>query len=125
MGFVLRTVNMVKRVCRHCPVPDCGARYLVRLTNHLADVHLLDTVQRRKYLQEAKLQPKIKFVVYQNKDTTDENNINTPKQQERVYVLSQPRQHNIGKAAKTKVKHKNKVVKNYKVREQLKNWLTV
>ena len=116
---------MVKRVCRDCPVPDCGAKYLVRLANHLADVHLLDVNQRRKYLQEAKLQPKLKFIAYQN--ITDENSANnTPKQQERVYEVSQPRQCDIRKRAKTKViQNKRKAVQNYKVREELKNWLTM
>ena len=102
-------------------MPNCGAKYLVRLANHLADVHLLDTDQRRKYLQEAKLQPKVKFVVYQN--TTDENNasINIPKQQERVYELSQPRQQNLRKAVKTKLKHnKRKAANDYKVQDDHK-----
>ena len=49
---------MAKRVRRDCPVPNCGAKNLVRLANHLADVHLLDIDKRRKYLQEAKRQPK-------------------------------------------------------------------
>ena len=49
-----------KRVCRNCPVSKCGAKYLVTLANHLADVHQLDHIQRRQYLQEAKLQPKVK-----------------------------------------------------------------
>ena len=118
---------MVERVCRDCPVPDCGAKYLVRLANHLADVHLLDINQRRKYLQEAKLQPKVKFIVYQN-NTTDENNanINTPMQKEKVYEVSQPRKHNIGKAIRTKAKQdKRNVVKNNKVRDELKNWMTI
>ena len=63
MSFVFshRTVNMVyKRVCRDCPLSGCGARYLVRLANHLADVHQLDYIQRRQYLQGVKLQPKLK-----------------------------------------------------------------
>ena len=55
-----------KRVCRNCPIPSCGAKYLVRLANHLADVHQLDHIQRRQYLQEAKLQPKVKVVVYES-----------------------------------------------------------
>ena len=69
MPFVLshRTVNMVyKRVCRNCPISSCGAKHLVRLANHLADVHQLDHIQRRQYLQEAKLQPKVKAVVYES-----------------------------------------------------------
>ena len=49
-----RTVNMTKRVCRDCPIPNCGAKYLVRLSNHLTDVHGLDYINRRKWLQEAK-----------------------------------------------------------------------
>ena len=67
MSFVFshRTVNMVyKRVCRNCPISSCGAKYLVRLPNHLADVHQLGHIQRRQYLPEAKLQPKVKVVVY-------------------------------------------------------------
>ena len=58
MSFVFsnRTVNMVyKRVCRNCPISSCGAKYLVRLANHLADVHQLDHIQRRQYLQEGLL----------------------------------------------------------------------
>ena len=45
---VKRFLNMVyKRVCRNCPILSCGAKYLVRLANHLADVHQLDHIQRR------------------------------------------------------------------------------
>ena len=44
--FSPQTVNMVyKRVCRDCPIPGCGAKYLVILANHLADVHQLDYTQ--------------------------------------------------------------------------------
>ena len=65
--FIHRTVNMVyKRVSRNCPISSCGAKYLARLANHLADVHQLDHIQRRQYLQEAKLQPKVKVVVYES-----------------------------------------------------------
>ena len=41
-GFIqlisnLRTVNIMgKRVCRHCPIPGCHSKFLVRLVNHLA-----------------------------------------------------------------------------------------
>ena len=64
--FLLRsqTVNMTKRVCRDCPIPNCGAKYLVKLSNHLTDVHELDYINRRKWLQEAKLQPKVKVMIY-------------------------------------------------------------
>ena len=54
-----RTVNMTKRVRRDCPNPNCGANYLIRLSNHLTDVHGLDYINRKKWLQEAKLQPKV------------------------------------------------------------------
>ena len=112
---------MVKRVCRDCPVPNCGAKYLVRLANHLADVHLLDIEQRRKYLQEAKLQPKVKFIVYQKTSDDKKNaNISSPKNQERVYELSQPRRCNTGKVARTKAKQNKR-----KSREKLKHWLTL
>ena len=30
------------------PIPNCGAKYLVRLSNHLTDVHGLDYINRRK-----------------------------------------------------------------------------
>ena len=55
---------MTKRVCRDCPLPNCGAKYLVRLSNHLTDVHGLDYINRRKWLQEAKLQPKVRVMIY-------------------------------------------------------------
>ena len=55
---------MTKRVCRDCPIPNCGAKYLVRLSNYLTDVHELDYINRRKWLQEAKLQPKVRVMIY-------------------------------------------------------------
>ena len=64
-----RTVNMAKRVCRDCPIPNCGAKYLVKLSNHLTDVHELDYINRRKWLQEAKLQPKVGVMIYREKRT--------------------------------------------------------
>ena len=99
MSFVFshRTVNIVyKRVCRNCPISSCGAKYLVRLANHLADVHQLDHIQRRQYLQEAKLQPKVKVVVYKSEadnsgkkhSTSTRNPVQT---QETVYELSRSR----------------------------------
>ena len=61
LAFSHRTVNMVyKRDCRNCPISSCGAKYPLRLANHLADVHQIDHIQRRQYLQHAKLQPKVK-----------------------------------------------------------------
>ena len=55
---------MTKRVFRDCPIPNCGAEYLVRLSNHLTDVHGLDYINRRKWLQETKLQPKVRVMIY-------------------------------------------------------------
>ena len=86
-------------------------------------MHLLEFIARRKYLQEAKLQPKIKFTGYGSKK--DEKKL--PQEQEskkRVYELAQPRHHQMGKAVKTKVKRNKtslskKVVKNRKVRTYL------
>jgi len=58
-----RTVKMAKRECRDCPIPNCGAKYLVKLSNHLADVHELDYINRRNWLQEGKLQPKVRVLM--------------------------------------------------------------
>ena len=59
------TSNMVKRICRYCPIPKCKAKYLVKLSSHLTDVHQLDYGQQRKWLQEEKLQPTVRVVIYQ------------------------------------------------------------
>ena len=47
---------MSKRYCKDCTVPNCGSKYLVKLSNHLAQVHNLSREERKPYLQEAKLQ---------------------------------------------------------------------
>lgn len=47
---------MGDRRCKNCPVPNCGSKYLVKLSNHLAQVHELSPNERKQYLQEAKLQ---------------------------------------------------------------------
>lgn len=88
-----------KRVCRDCPIEGCGAKYLVRLANHLANVHKLDHTQRRKYLQEAKLQPKVKVVIYDTEKSkrsgvgsTSETPTSTQQEQNHtVYTLSTPK----------------------------------
>ena len=59
-----RTVNMALRVCRDCQFPNCGAKYLVKLCKHRTDVHALDYVNRKKWLQKAKLQPKVRVMIY-------------------------------------------------------------
>ena len=105
---VNRFLNMVyKRVCRNCPISWCGAKYLVRLANHLADVHQLDHIQPRQYLQEAKLQPKVKVVVYESEtDNSGKNNSTSTRSpvqtQETVYELSRSRRNKASFKAKVK-----------------------
>ena len=61
---------MTKRVGRDCPIPNCGEKYLVRLSNHLTDVHGLDYINRRKWIQEAKLQlSKVRVMIYPAKSS--------------------------------------------------------
>ena len=39
-----------KRVCRNCPISSCRAKYLiVRLANHLADLHQLDHIRHTRF----------------------------------------------------------------------------
>ena len=51
-----RTVNMKKLKCKHCPIPGCGSKFLIRLAKHLAQVHELTQTKRKYWLQFAKLQ---------------------------------------------------------------------
>ena len=48
--------NMVRRKCKHCPIPGCGSKFLVRLADHLTHVHGLSELERKYWLQFAKLQ---------------------------------------------------------------------
>ena len=125
MSFVFsrRTVSMVyKRVCRNCPISSCWAKYLLRLANHLADVHQLDHIQRRQYLQEAKLQPKVKVVVYESEaDNSGKNHststLNPVQTQETVYELSRSRRNEPffeAKAKRPTTKYKTKRKKQRK-----------
>ena len=90
---------MTKRVCRDCPIRNCGAKYLVRLSNHLTDVHGLDYINRRKWLQEAKVQPKVRVMNYPAKrsqglrPTTSETPISVHEEEKDTIVhhLSTPR----------------------------------
>ena len=44
------------RVRKHCPYPGCHAKHLVRLANHLVQVHNIeDRVERHKFLKEAQI----------------------------------------------------------------------
>ena len=54
--FSIRTVNMLRRKIEHCPVPGCGSNFLVRLADHLTRVHELSDLERKYWLQFAKLQ---------------------------------------------------------------------
>ena len=73
--------NTFNNACRNYPISSCGAKYLVRLANHLADVHQLVHIQRRQYLQEAKLQPKVKVVFYESEeDNSGKNHYRNPVQ---------------------------------------------
>ena len=47
---------MVWRKCKHCPIPGCGSKILVRLADHLTRVHELSERERKYWLQFAKLQ---------------------------------------------------------------------
>ena len=40
---------------KDCPIPGCQSRGLIKLSNHLADVHWLSSKERKPWLQEAKL----------------------------------------------------------------------
>ena len=121
--FLLRsqTVNMAKCMCREFPIPNCGATYLVKLSNHLTDVHELDYINRRKWLQEAKLQPTVRVMIYPAKRSQGlrRSRSETPlsvQEEEKdtiVHQLSKPRgvkkslkslPRGVGKAANT-IKH--------------------
>ena len=47
---------MVRRKCKHCPIPGCGSKFLVRLADHLTRVNELPGIERKYWLQFAKLQ---------------------------------------------------------------------
>ena len=86
-------------------ISSCGAKYLVRSANHLTDVHQLDHIQRRQYLKEAKLQPKVKVVFYESEaDNSGKNHYRNPVQtQETVYCeLSRSQRNEASFEAKAK-----------------------
>ena len=98
-----------------------GARYLVRLANQLADVHQLDHIKRRQYLQEAKLHPNVEVVVYESEAIIPEKNytmllLAIEYRQETVYEL--PRRNEVSfkaKAKRTTTKNKTNRKKQRKV----------
>ena len=122
--FIYRTVKMVyKRVCRNCP------KYLVRLANHLADVHQLDHIRRKQYLREAKLQPEVKVVVYESEADNSGKNHSTstrsPVQtQETVYKLSRSRKNGVSFKEKAKrTTTKNKTNRKKQTKKKSNSWL--
>ena len=46
---------MVRRKSKHCPIPGCGSKFLIRLADHLTRVHELSELERKYWLQFAKL----------------------------------------------------------------------
>ena len=103
------------------------AKYLVRLANHLADVHQLDHIQRRLYLQEAKLQPKVKVVVYESEaDNSGKNHYRNPVQtQETVYCeLSRSQRNEASFTSKSKAKRPTTKNKTKRKKQRKSNsWL--
>lgn len=61
---------MNRRICKDCPISNCGSKFLFKLSNHLAQVHELSPEQRKPYLQEARLQ-KYKVVREYNRTKCD------------------------------------------------------
>ena len=47
---------MVRRKCKNCPITGCGSKFLVRFADHLTRVHGLSELERKYWLQFAKLQ---------------------------------------------------------------------
>lgn len=66
----LSPVNMViQRKCKNCPIPGCGSKCLVRLACQLARVHGLTEIERKCWLQFAKLQNTRMIRVYEKNAT--------------------------------------------------------
>jgi len=55
---------MKKLKCEHFPIPGCGSKFLVRLANHVTRVHELAELERKYWLQFAKLQNTSAIRVY-------------------------------------------------------------
>ena len=90
-------------------------------------VHQLDHIQQRQYLQEAKLQPKVKVVVYESEaDNSGKNHYRNPVQtQETVYELSRSRRNEASFKAKAKrptTKNKTKRKKQRKSNSSLRGY---
>ena len=137
---------MTKRVCRDYPIPNCEAKDLVRLSNHLTDVHGLDYINRRKWLQEAKLQSKVRMMIYPTKrsqglrPSTSETHLSVDGEEKDsiVHHLSKPRgvkksmkslPREVNKSLKllpTGVRKAAKKIKHYKTTaDSVPEWLTL
>ena len=85
-------------------------------------IHQLDHIQRRQYLQEAKLQPKVKVVVYESEaDNSGKNHYRNPVEtQETVYCELSRSQRNEAsfeaKAKRTDYKEQDKAQETKKVK---------
>jgi len=113
---------MRTRACRDCAVPNCGARYHVKLSNHLTTVHGHDYSEPRKLLQEAKLHPKIQFIVYEDNQRESLGLLDsTRNQEERVKkVIFEAR--NSRKVPYKKAKRKECLIKKLKtIRKRMCN----
>ena len=55
---------MVQRKCKHCPIPGYRSKFLIRLADHLTRVHDLSELERKYWLQFAKLQNTSAIRVY-------------------------------------------------------------
>ena len=67
-----------------------GRSALSDYSSHLADVHQLDHIQRRQYLQEAKLQPKVKVVEYESEaNNSGRNHYRNPVQTQETVKITE------------------------------------
>ena len=55
---------MVRRKCKHCPIPGWGSKFLIRLAVHLTRVHDLSELERKYWLQFSKFQNTSAIRVY-------------------------------------------------------------
>ena len=62
---ILHWLNMCRRSLKNCPIPDCQSKLLVRLADHLRRVHDLSEIERKYWLQFAKIQPTKMVRVYE------------------------------------------------------------
>ena len=52
---------MVRRKCKHCPIPGCGSKFLIRLADHLTRVHDLLLGPSRRLTPVIKCSPFLTF----------------------------------------------------------------